>query len=156
MNVRYPREVFFECIRCGSCCRDTGKRRRKIVLTAADLKSIVDATNLSENGFCRPSHVASEPFHHIMRESYGACVFLDKDSTCNIYHLRPMICRCYPFSIQIGDGNIVFSISSKDCPGLGRGRRLPRYFFEKLGQEVVSNLKTSMENRGDLQHGTLS
>jgi len=156
MNLKYPLDVFFECIRCGSCCRDTGKRRRKIVLTSTDLNSIVGATNLSTNEFCRASHVASEPFHHIMRESYGACMFLDKEATCSIYDSRPMICRCYPFSIQIDSDRIVFSVSSRDCPGLDRGHKLSRQFFEKLGQEVVSNFKTSAESRGDSQHGMLS
>lgn len=146
MKLRYPPEVFFECIKCGSCCRDTGKRRRKIVLTSTDLRGIVDATNQPMNEFCRASHTAPEPFRHIMRESYGACMFLDKDSMCSIYSSRPMICRCYPFSIQFDVDNIVFSVSSKDCPGLNRGSKLPKEFFEKLGQEVISNFKTSEAN----------
>jgi hypothetical protein len=146
MNLRYPSEVFFECIRCGSCCRDTDKRRRKIVLTSADLKSIAKTTNLSTDEFCRVSHAAPEPFRHIMRESCGACIFLGRESTCDIYDSRPMICRCYPFLIQFDENNIVFSVFSKDCPGLGRGRKLTKEFFEKIGQEVVDNFKASIEN----------
>jgi Fe-S-cluster containining protein len=149
MNLRHPSDVFFECIRCGSCCRDTGRRRRKIVLTSADLRSIAETTHLSTNEFCRASHTAPEPFRHIMRERYGACTFLDKDSRCNIYNTRPMICRCYPFSIQFDDNNIIFLVSSKDCPGLGRGSKLLKGFFENLAQEVVNNFKTSEENTQD-------
>jgi len=146
MNLRFPPEVFFECIKCGSCCRDTGKRRRKIILTSADLRSVVDATNLPLNEFCRTSHTGPEPFLHIMRESYAACLFLGIDSMCEIYNSRPMICRCYPFSIQIDDNNIVFSVSSKDCPGVGRGPKLTKGFFEKLGQEVIDNFNTSIKD----------
>jgi hypothetical protein len=152
MDLSYPHEVLFECIRCGSCCRDTDKRRRKIVLTSTDLNRIVDATNLSVNEFCRASHVAPEPFRHIMRESYGACIFLNKETTCSIYDSRPTICRCYPFSIQIDDSNVVFSVASKTCPGLGRGHKLPEDFFEKLGREVLNNFKTSAESREDPKH----
>ena len=143
MILRYPSEVSFECIRCGLCCRDTGKRRRKIVLTSTDLRNIANITNLSTNEFCRASHTAPEPFQHIMRETYGACMFLGRDSTCDIYNSRPMICRCYPFLIQFDENNIVFSISAKDCPGLSRGHKLTKQFFEKLGEEVVTNFKTS-------------
>jgi Fe-S-cluster containining protein len=81
-------------------------------------------------------------------------MFLDKETTCSIYGSRPTICRCYPFSIQINGGNIVFAVASKNCPGLGRGRKLPREFFEKLGQEVINNFKTSAESRGGSQHDT--
>jgi Fe-S-cluster containining protein len=91
-----------------------------------------------------------------MRESYGACLFLGSDSTCDIYDSRPMICRCYPFLIQFDENNIVFSISSKDCPGLGRGHKLTKEFFEKLGEEVVTNFKTSTQNPTDPTHNTIS
>jgi Fe-S-cluster containining protein len=146
MNLQYPYDIFFECIKCGSCCRDPGRRRRKIVLTSADLKSIEAATQVSTNEFCRASHTASEPFRHIMRESCGACPFLDENSMCRIYESRPVICRCYPFSIEFDKDNMVFSVSSKDCAGLGRGIKLTRGFFENLMREIISNFKASEEN----------
>jgi Fe-S-cluster containining protein len=146
MSVQCPQGVFFECIRCGSCCRDSAKRRRKIVLTSADLKRIAEATHLSSNEFCRASHTSPQPFRYIMRESYGACTFLDSNSMCRIYDSRPVICRCYPFTIQFDENSIVFLVSSKDCSGLGRGSRLPKGFFEKLAQEVTINFETSKES----------
>jgi Fe-S-cluster containining protein len=147
MKLKYPRDVLFECIRCGSCCRDTGKRRRKIVLTSADVESIMKITHLPLNEFCRTSHVAPKPFRWIMRENYGACMFVGDNSKCRIYNSRPMICRCYPFLVEWDEINTTFSLSCNDCPGLSHGIKLQKEFFEKLAQEVISNFKTSEEIR---------
>ncbi len=152
MKLKYPHDVLFECIRCGSCCRDTGKRRRKIVLTSADLDSITKTTHLPLNEFSRASHTAPKPFRRIMRENYGACIFLGDNSKCGIYDSRPMICRCYPFSVEWDETNSTFSLLRNDCPGLGRGIKLQKEFFEKLAQEVMSNFKTSEETRRDFRY----
>jgi Fe-S-cluster containining protein len=152
MKLKYPRDVLFECIRCGSCCRDTGKRRRKIVLTSADLESIAKITQLRVNEFCRASHIAPRPFRWIMRENYGACIFIGENSKCRIYDSRPMICRCYPFSVEWDETNMTFSLSRNECPGLGRGIKLQKQFFEKLAQEVISNFKTSEKTGQDSRH----
>jgi Fe-S-cluster containining protein len=142
MRLSYPRDLFFECIKCGLCCRDTGSHRRKIILTSKDIDNIVEVTHQIPKDFCKVTHAAPKPFSHIMKKTSGSCLFLDGDSTCSMYDSRPLICRCYPFAVEYEGSNVIaFTTSSKDCPGLGRGKRLPRDFFEKLAQEVTRNFK---------------
>lgn len=138
MSLKYP-ATSFRCIKCGMCCRNDGRHLRRIVLTPLDADRVIQATSLSIEGFSRPSHNASFPFFRIMRKESGACVFLGNDSMCRIYDSRPIVCRCYPFPIEFDEQGVTFCPPSKHCPGLGRGEKLEREFFEKLAREVINN-----------------
>jgi len=74
----------------------------------------------------------SEPYVYRMKKTEdGKCMFL-KDSRCSIYNIRPLICRFYPFQLKtVGSNELVFAYTNK-CPGIGKGPRLKRSFFEKL------------------------
>jgi len=151
--LNYPPDLHLECIKCGLCCRDTGSHRRKIILTPKDIDNIAKVTHQSPKNFCRATHAAPKPFSHIMKKMSGSCLFLNGDSTCTIYDSRPLICRSYPFAVEYEGNNVIaFTASSKDCPGLGRGKKLPREFFEKLAQEVTSNFKSSEEPRSNSRY----
>jgi Fe-S-cluster containining protein len=141
MLLRYH-EILFECISCGFCCRDNGRHIRKIVLTPMDADIISKSTRLSLDEFCIPSHQVSAPFFRIMKKNSGSCIFLDDNSKCKVYDSRPMICRCYPFPVEFDDQGVIFHPPSKDCPGIGRGDKLDRQFFEKLAKEVIDNYKS--------------
>jgi Fe-S-cluster containining protein len=143
MRLKYPLEVFFECIKCGLCCRDTEHHRRKVFLTPRDVENIVSLTHKSPREFCRATHAAPRPFSRVIKKTSGSCPFLDENSMCTIYDSRPLICRCYPFIVDYeGTDLVAFTTSSRECPGLRRGRRLPEEFFEKLAQEVTTNFES--------------
>ena len=146
MLLNYP-ATFFLCMNCGLCCRDTSERRRRILLTPADLDRITEVTKLPNEKYSRSTHAAPKPFCRAMRKDSGTCVFLGSDTLCKIYDSRPIICRCYPFMVEFDDRSVSFSVSAKDCPGLGRGEKLRREFFEKLGGEVMNNLKSCEKTR---------
>jgi len=150
MRLKYPLNVFFECINCGLCCRDTESHRRKIILTLKDVEGIANVSHKSPKEFCRVTHAAPKPFCRVMKKTSGSCPFLAGNSMCTIYDSRPLICRCYPFTVDYeGTNSIAFTTSSKECPGLGRGRRLPEEFFEKLAQEVTRDFESCEKPRSN-------
>jgi len=153
MHLNYPLDLFFECIKCGLCCRDTETHRRKIILTSKDIENIARSTHQSPKEFCRATHAAPKPFSFVVKKISGSCPFLDGNSMCTIYEFRPLICRCYPFTIDYkGKNRITFTFSSKECPGLGRGRKLGAAFFEKLAQEITNNLGSIEEPRSNSRY----
>jgi hypothetical protein len=141
MLLKYP-ETLFECINCGLCCRDAGRHMRRIILTPADANRISRATHMVLEDFCKPANHVSAPFSRAMKKQSGTCIFLDSNSMCRIYASRPLICRCYPFPVEFDKQTIAFTTPTKECPGVGRGARLPREFFEKLAHEVISGHKS--------------
>jgi Fe-S-cluster containining protein len=96
-----------------------------------DAKRITNQTNLDVNEFADEIE-GSEPYLYQMKKpENGKCFFL-KNSRCTIYNNRPLICRFYPFQLDnLGNGNYLFSYTNK-CPGIGKGDKLEREFFEKL------------------------
>ena len=141
MLLKYP-ETNFECINCGLCCRDAGRHLRRIMLTPADADRIAQATQMPLEGFCKPANHSPAPFFRIMRKESGTCIFLDGNSMCRVYSTRPLICRCYPFPVEFDEQVVTFASPTKDCPGVGRGAKLPKEFFEKLAQEVLRSHKS--------------
>lgn len=66
----------------------------------------------------------------------GKCVFL-KDNSCFIYEARPLICRFYPFQLKnIKTDKYAFEYTT-ECPGIGKGPRLRKRFFEKLFKKSI-------------------
>lgn len=45
----------------------------------------------------------------------GSCMFQSQNGRCEIYPVRPLICRTYPFWLS-DDGEILFDGCSSDCP----------------------------------------
>jgi Fe-S-cluster containining protein len=88
----------------------------------------------------------SEPYAYRMKKNTeGKCVFL-KDNLCMIYEARPLICRFYPFQLENkGDNKFAFTYTS-ECPGIGKGPRLKRNFFEKLFKESAKIMTEDAEN----------
>ncbi|HYB68230.1 MAG TPA: YkgJ family cysteine cluster protein [Candidatus Acidoferrales bacterium] len=130
-NFAYPRNVWFECTRCGLCCGDTKMRTRHILLLKKEAEKISETTSRPVEDFaCRTE--GHEPYEYEMRKSIsGKCLFLEGD-TCIIYALRPLVCRYYPFELRaLQNGRFCFS-STKECPGMGRGRLLGKVYFEEL------------------------
>lgn len=88
------------------------------------------------------------PYEYLFRKRQdGACVFL-KGNSCAIYELRPLVCRFYPFSLRMVPGKGYVFSPAKECPGLGRGRPLPKAFFKGLLERALEQLRESKEGPG--------
>jgi Fe-S-cluster containining protein len=130
-NFAYPKNVRFQCTRCALCCGDTDARTRHILLLKKEAEKISEtASRPIEDFACRTE--GHEPYVYEMRKSItGRCLFLEKDK-CIIYALRPLVCRYYPFELRtLRNGMLVFS-STRECPGIGRGKLLRKVYFEEL------------------------
>jgi Fe-S-cluster containining protein len=78
-----------------------------------------------------------EPYVYEMKKTNkgGKCVFL-KENLCTIYAIRPLICRFYPFELKTQkNGKYVFT-DTAECPGIGKGKRLQKVYFENLLQQL--------------------
>lgn len=145
MEFDYPQGIRFDCQRCATCCGDTEKRARRILLTNLDVKEIIKVTGLQVQDFTYPQK-GEVPFVFEMIKIDGKCIFL-KGNHCLIYRHRPLICRCFPFWIEQDNGEHFRFGVSPDCPGVGKGKRLDRTFFSKLFKTALSNRVKSDEVR---------
>ena len=58
------------------------------------------------------------------------CVFLE-DHKCNIYDVRPIQCRTYPFWSENLKSKSRWQLPRHECPGIGKGRQYEREEIER-------------------------
>jgi len=139
LRFEYPRGIRFRCLRCALCCMDVGTRERRILILEAEARRISEAASMGIGEFAM--EVEGEgPFKYLMRKVDGRCVFL-RDNLCSIYELRPAICRFYPFKLERVWGRGLRFSYTEECPGIGRGPRLRRIYFEELLRYLEENLE---------------
>jgi len=130
LEFDYPKNVRFKCERCALCCGDTENRVRSILLLKIEADRISHKTLLNLDAFAEEVK-ESEPYVYRMKKTDGKCVFL-KAPSCSIYQIRPLICRFYPFQLtNIKPSRYAFTYT-KECPGIGKGPKLKKRFFESL------------------------
>jgi Fe-S-cluster containining protein len=78
----------------------------------------------------------SEPYVYLMKKDHGKCFFL-RDGSCQIYNIRPLVCRFYPFRLEaLGEERYAFHFT-EECPGIGKGPRLKEEYFRKLFSQFL-------------------
>lgn len=82
---------------------------REILITKDDIEKI---KRMKKGQYFKK--IGSE--HYIKLKRDGSCPYLLK-GLCSIYEVRPMLCKSYPFYIDLSAGLII----DKDCPGVGKG-----------------------------------
>ncbi|MEM3056705.1 MAG: YkgJ family cysteine cluster protein [Candidatus Bathyarchaeia archaeon] len=139
MRFEYPKSVRFRCLRCALCCMDVDSRERRILLLEAEARRISEAAYIGIGDFALEVKY-EDPFKYVMKKENGRCVFL-RDNLCYIYELRPIICRFYPFKLERVWGRGLRFSYTEECPGIGRGPRLRRTYFEELLNYLRENLE---------------
>jgi Fe-S-cluster containining protein len=87
-----------------------------------------------------------EPYAYIIRKTdQGRCIFL-KDNTCMIYPARPLVCRFYPFELNMEGTKHVFAYSA-ECPAIGKGPRVKKEYFRRLFEMAKMQMKKDTEAR---------
>ena len=132
MNFEYPVAVHFQCLKCGICCGDTKEKSRHILLLAKEAEQISETTSQPTPNFAVKIR-DREPYSYEMkkRAKEGMCVFLE-NNRCTIYSSRPLICRFYPFELQVSQDRKYQFLFTKECPGIMRGRMLSERYFRKM------------------------
>lgn len=151
---RLPR---FECIRCGSCCRD---QHILVTVTSNDIIRISKGLELTSDEVLRtldfyivtpdssppiglekiPSIKTEQGLAYVALKKMenGDCIFL-KDDECMIHPIRPMVCRSFPFVFDETRGDRLWGLSAKKdiCPGLGKGPRVSGEVLDSLAKEIL-------------------
>jgi len=150
----------FECLKCGSCCRD---KRTIVTLTHRDIIRLAEATGMNEKELVRNILVfyqCDESAERLLAfpsiETYrgkavlglrkredGSCVFLN-NNLCSIYPSRPITCRTFPFTFSIQDGWLRYGVATraKDlCLGLGKGREVDEKSLAEIGWKAAAEIK---------------
>ena len=134
VNLRYPKNICFECQKCAKCCGDTPKRKRNILMLEKEVERISEITELKPGEFSIPSS-GTEPYRYTMRKKEGKCIFLD-GTKCRIYPHRPLLCRFYPFWLEEFDG-YEFNVSD-ECPGVGVGKVIEEDDFKAMLNKALN------------------
>ena len=132
MGFNHPSDLRFECNRCGLCCGDTSQKTRHILLLQSEAEDIAVHTSKAINVFCTEGSGKSPYVYEMKKSAEGKCVFLESNQ-CDIYSLRPLICRFYPFELKfdLNKETHVFDFTL-ECPAINQGKVLSQKDFEKL------------------------
>ncbi len=140
-SFSFPEEVLWACQRCSKCCGDTPERERHILLLPSETEQIREAVKFPLRKFCRKTGL--EPFTFEMKKNAsGKCVFLNGEQ-CQVYPLRPLVCRFYPFWLEKNeDGSFSFKMTP-ECTGIGSGQALDEVFYMSLFKLANSKLNAT-------------
>lgn len=125
----------FECTQCGRCC--TGRPGDVIAVNKPEQVAIVAHLGISTSWFRRRYVWRSENGSDSLRlDDDGRCCFLDAGGRCQIYPVRPIQCRTYPFWPELVGSKTAWEKEARACEGIGRGAAVPRQRIEAaLAQE---------------------
>ena len=114
----------FECSQCGLCC--CGGDDYYVAINQADMKRLCDYLDISLK-WLKQRYVAhlGHALYTIRMNQKGCCVFLQSDNSCNIYPVRPVQCRTYPFWPELLDSRKSWNLESRRCEGINRGNIVP-------------------------------
>ena len=141
MSIGYPHSVCFRCTRCALCCGDTVSRTRRILLLTEDARAISETVLRPVEDFATATK-GREPYVYEMKKTRGEgkCIFLE-GTDCNIYAVRPLVCRFYPFELATLQNGKPSFFCTGECPGIGKGKRLEREHFETLFKQAYDQLR---------------
>ena len=90
-----------DCTRCANCCK-----RCTIVFNEEDINRIATALDMSVGALIEKYLEPKTAYGHVEEGFYVArqkpCPFLGEDNLCQIYDIRPDVCRGYPYTDQEG------------------------------------------------------
>ena len=127
----YERGLRFECRRCGQCCVST-REDMGVYLYLSDIARISESLGLTKESFAakycffrqrRPGPEAIQRIQ-VKKRKDGACVFL-KEGRCEIYRMRPVLCRFGPFARSLMESPESFRLFRAICRGIDSGRLYP-------------------------------
>ena len=131
----YHKGLSFECTQCGNCCRNHGDYQY-VYLTELELKAIPAHLGLTRRAFI-DAYCTKEPGeHYSLRMDLPACPFLEADSRCGIYPVRPKQCATWPFWEE-NLKEATWKGPVKDCcPGIDQGPTYSAAEVERIARET--------------------
>ncbi len=152
MHLKHPKNINFNCNKCGICCGDTDNKTRRILLLKPDADHIANHTNQQICTFARQTP-EKNPYIYEMKKNPqdGKCIFL-KNNQCTIYEQRPLICKFYPFELSTSKERHYIFKFTQECPGIsktqpqtGEEGTLNEMYFKKLLQLASIQIENGSE-----------
>lgn len=85
---------YFQCKRCGQCCRWEGPVR----VSAEEISAISSFLNIPEQEFIN-DHTVLAPDRRslsLKEKEDGSCVYLDENMACILQSVKPQQCKDFP------------------------------------------------------------
>ncbi|MFW6265484.1 MAG: YkgJ family cysteine cluster protein [Halanaeroarchaeum sp.] len=159
--------IGFACTRCGECCTADGAQAHTATVFPEEIRTLQEATDRDWSDVARPMPYGldeagrGETFEWALQvDDCGDCVFYeetDGHGACTVHPDRPLICRTYPFSLDIGDGGgapgaVVEGdgpLQVHECEGIGRdiSREDARELAETLRRRTIVELQEAIAVR---------
>ena len=140
MDFIYPESVSFSCSMCGICCGDTNEKKRHILMLSEEVNQISEKIGKNSLNFATINQNQPPYLYEMKKNEKGTCIFLSENK-CDIYSIRPLICRFYPFElIDLPDGKYEI-LFTNECPGISKGKKIEKEHFIKLFLLACSKFK---------------
>jgi Fe-S-cluster containining protein len=131
--------VKFSCQGSGKCCVSRGSYGY-VYLTLDDRRALARHLGLATGAFTR-KYCEREGGIWKLRDFNEECRFLEGKS-CGVYEARPTQCRTWPFWPENMSGKAWSREVAAYCPGVGRGRVIPR---EEIEVALASQKKSEAQ-----------
>lgn len=117
----YDRGVCFSCKGCGHCCSG---EPGFVFLSSEEIDSIASFLDMERDDFLTAftRRIDRGEYYEVsLRERADySCIFL-KNNRCEIYPVRPLQCRTYPFWDYLMKDRVLYEAEKEACPGIGEG-----------------------------------
>lgn len=123
----YKNGLRFSCTGCGNCCSNHGEYNA-VYLTKQDVSLISNFLKLSKNQF-QKKFTRGKNEEIQLKDRENTCIFLNEKRQCEIYPVRPLQCRTFPFWPENLNPRTWKSLH-KNCPGIGQGPIIPKEKIE--------------------------
>jgi len=127
---------------CEAKCCEGGRE-----VTLGDVKRIMKALSLKPEEFLKELEGKGGIFR--LKSKKNKCIFLQENYACMLHNAnaKPLLCQMYPFrfnGIIYADEAILKIKVMKECPGLGKGKKIGREFeakIEELGNRFIEEVE---------------
>ena len=126
--------IGFSCTRCGACCRGDGDEHTATVFPD-EVRALADDGD-EWRDVARPLPFGLDADYErgatfewaLQTDACGDCTFYasaddagERPGRCTVYDARPLICRTYPFSVDLGGTEPTGAVDRLDAPLSPRG-----------------------------------
>jgi Fe-S-cluster containining protein len=135
----------FECKKCGYCCKTLLQYKkgvlRGLALLTEEEKKLFDGKDISPAlGFGNegsPIQIASYQLN------LAKCPQIDENNRCKIYDKRPLVCRAFPITSNIGR-----NAAALECPQVGKysESELLQLVFLDMYEEAINKMNGCVES----------
>lgn len=124
MSIKEIQNLCFSCLRCGACCSG---EPGVVLFSSSELKKMCQFLNLSKEEFLKKyTHLTfyeEKKVSSLKEKPNGDCIFFSLKKGCEIYPVRPLQCKSYPFWSRILKSSFAWKSEGNYCPGINQGEK---------------------------------